>query len=263
MYIRFFSVYLAFSTPLRKQNQPSFLKIQHHTLANSCHTHHTRSNKSRKFSHTTALSCTSEHPTTAPVSARLLRYRLRTRALPNIFPEKFSKFLKSFLYMYLQFRKRPPCRLRLRRNPYHVTRHEKGLQLLEKRTHAPLKAIANDCRTDFARSYNPHAMHFGSKRSTVHHKPLQTNFHTVAIQRTKIIISPQSLLPFHTFLYLRQLAATFATTRIDHGTTAFGRHPRPKSAHAHAFQLRWMIRWLHSSFTVKKNRRLRKLNFEL
>ena len=188
------------------------------------------------------------------------------RAFPNIFPEKLPKSFQSLTHAYLKFRKRPLRRLGLRRNPHHVTRNGYfSTKRPKKRPHATLKAIANDCRTDFARSHNPHAVRFGSKRSTVQHNPLQTNSHAVAIQRTKIIISPQSLLQFHAFrfLYLSQFATTFATARIDHGTTAFGRHPRPKSAHAHAFQLRWMIRWLHSSFTVGKNRRSRKLNFDL
>ena len=56
MYIRLFSVSSAFLPALRKQNQPSSLWIQHHTPANPCRTHHTRSNKSQKFLHTTVLS---------------------------------------------------------------------------------------------------------------------------------------------------------------------------------------------------------------
>ena len=96
-------------------------------------------------------------------SARPFRYRLRMRAFPNIFPEKLPKFFKPFLYVHLQFCKRPTHCLRLRRDPHHVTRNGYfSTKRPKKRPHTTLKAITNDRRTCFSRGHDTHAVRFGS-----------------------------------------------------------------------------------------------------
>ena len=99
-----FSAYISRFQPHyeSKTNRRSFVHNIHIIAEPVPYVPRNRSDKSRKFSHTTVLSfifkrsinrvCFSPHP---------LRYRLQARVFPNISLEKLSKFLKSFLYVHL------------------------------------------------------------------------------------------------------------------------------------------------------------------